>query len=462
MHSSSRTALSVGPLVFVFLAGLGACAPVGETQVSLRPIAVTELGPGWAGTSVNTVVFRGQGLLTWDGHQFGAYYSDKGELVVVDRSLDTGHVSRTVIVGEYGIRDAHNSISLGIDEGSYLHLAYSQHASPLRYRRSLMPMSVEAWSDEQPMTGIREESVTYPTFLMVPIDAGESSLLFVYRDGASGQGAACVKAYDSTRLTWQDVPECLFDGSGHRPWTSSPYWFNPALGPDGELHVFATWRTTSLGAEAGVMNLDLDYARSSDGGQTWHTSSGLAYALPITQVNAETVFAVAPGSGLMNQGGSAVDSQGRPHVVYYANDGAGIPQYQHLWYDGAEWHNSVVSRRDARFRLQGGGTLELPMSRPEVVIDSADIVYVIYRADTTGQRMVVQRLLPPHYELEEPARQLWPEDLAYAEPVVDKERWGEYGILSMLIQRNLQPPHDADAEMHAEPVYIVEWNLSGE
>ena len=92
-----------------------------------------------------------------------------------------------------------------------------------------------------------------------------------------------------------------------------------------------------------------------------------------------------------------MDAEGRPHIVFYSDDPDGVPQYQHLWFDGREWSHSFISRRTEPFVLAGGGTLRIPISRPEIIIDDECHVYVIYRGDTTDSRMVAQRLLPPHY-----------------------------------------------------------------
>jgi hypothetical protein len=76
--------------------------------------------------------------------------------------------------------------------------------------------------------------------------------------------------------------------------------------------------------------------------------------------------------------------------------------------------------------------------------------------------MVVKRLQPPFYaDGTSEERILRPEPVEYAEPVIDCLRWKTERILSMLIQKNGQPPHDAKAPPRAEPVHIVDWDLVG-
>ncbi len=113
------------------------------------------------------------------------------------------------------------------------------------------------------------------------------------------------------------------------------------------------------------------------------------------------------------------------------------------------------------FNLSGGGTLQIPFSRPEIVIDRKDIVHIILRADFTNDKMSVLTLYPPNYEFDEAnIKVLWNEPLGYAEPIIDRTRWAKDNILSMLIQYNHQPDGDRDVEKSVSPIYIVDWDLS--
>ena len=131
-----------------------------------------------------------------------------------------------------------------------------------------------------------------------------------------------------------------------------------------------------------------------------------------------------------------------------------------MWFDGREWRTHILSERSKPFDLEGSGTLQIPMSRPEIVIDKTDRVYVIYRCDITGDRMVATRLIPPHYlKNSSETRILWKESLEFAEPIIDRKRWEKEQIFSMLIQKNGQPHHDLGVSPRTEPVYIVDWDL---
>jgi len=402
------------------------------------------------------VAFRHHGILSTGGQQVSAFYRTPDSLCVVRRDLADDSVESFSIAGAYTLTDAHNSISLGMDRRRHLHISYDHHGSSLHYRRTRTPFGIRDWTDELPMSGAHERHITYPTFLMPP---APGPLLMLYRTGTHNRGVSRLKRYDEDKAAWEDGDSPITSGADQQPWTSNAYWNHPAIGPDGRIHLSFVWRTDPIGPEARVNNVNVDYAVSADYGASWQSSLGRDLRLPITQVNSETILAVSPGSNLINQCGMTTDSRGRPHLAFYSDDPDGIPQYRHLWFDGRRWRHNVISRRTEGFALAGAGTLDIPISRPDIVVDRRDRAYVIYRGDLTGDRLVCQRLLPPDYD-PDPAdvRVLWDADLGSMEPVVDRCAWRDREILSMLIQRNLQPHGDGAAESVFEPVHLCDWN----
>lgn len=416
------------------------------------------LGRAWSASTVNTVIFRHHGLITYGRFQFSAFYVNPRAIRVVRRDLMNGSICTSDIPGVYNLADAHNSISIGCDREGFLHLSYDHHASNLRYRRSKAPLAVDEWAEEFAMTGRYEDNVTYPAFVS---PEGGRPLLLLYRDGVWNKGSVRLKEYSEATQTWKDRDEPILSGAGDKPWTSNAYLNHPVVDRDGSIHLSFVWRTNSLGAEQRINNVNIGYTRSDILGCRWVSSRGRSFQLPITPVSAETVFAVSPGSNLINQCGMALDSNGRPHIVFYSDNADSIPQYQHLWFDGSQWRHAYISRRTEPFVLRGAGTLQIPMSRPDIVIDDNDYVYVIYRADVTGDRMVAQRLMPPDYQPRpDDVRVLWDSSVGHSEPVIDRHRWRRDRILSMLMQKNYQPPHDKPVNPMFDPVYIVERQLS--
>ena len=429
----------------------------------LPPVRIVELGEGYASTSVNTTAFRHHGMVTRGHHQFTAFYVSDSQFAVVRRDLRDDAVEVKHFEGSYDSRDVHNAISLGIDPDGFLHMAYDHHASPLRYRRSLNPLDIQSWTEPMPMTGRLEEKVTYPFFVMWPRDASDREcvgrLMFLYRHWGSGEGDICLKAYDHTEQAWSDVAERFVKGMDQTPWTSNAYWNQPAFDSQGNLVLSWVWRVVqSASAKADfIFNHNHGYARSPDG-RRWFTSCGVELSLPMTQVNSEVIWATTPGVTMANMTTSAIDSKDRLHIATYAGDTPDASlQYQHLWFDGQRWRCDALTQREGHFGLL---VWNGPMSYPEIIIDREDRVFFMYRCDITDNRIVVQRLDPPDYTPAGEAVVLWDEDLADADPMIDRIRWGRDQVLSMLVQRNTQPELLAEETVPTEPVRIVDWELS--
>jgi hypothetical protein len=422
-----------------------------------RLVASFDLGEAWAGNTVNTVIFRHHGIFTHQGHQFTSFYVDEKTLRFVCRRLSDDQITQYDLTGEYNPKDAHNSISMGVDREGYLHACFDHHATKLRYRRSLKPMSIDGWTNDLPMTGQHEDKVTYPTFILPRADY---PLTLLYRDGVHNKGSARLKFYNEKSQSWQDKSTPILSGAEQKPWTSNAYWNHPAIGTDGSLHLSFVWRNGVLGDQELVNNINVGYAWSPDNGHHWYTLQGQPYQLPITPTTAETIWPVPPGSNLINQCSMALDRFNRPHIVFYANDADGIPQYQHLRYDGKRWHHQILSSRTQPFTLAGGGTLQIPISRPEVLMDHEDNVLVMFRGDLTGDRMAVSRLRAPLYEPDRETYQMLGEHpLGFAEPLLDREGWRQNKKLTLLIQHNRQPNHDANPTFISSAIGLCEFEL---
>lgn len=428
--------------------------PLAQAEFSVATLQQLALGDAWAGNTVNTVIFRHHGVFSHNGIQYTAFYVDKHTLRLAQRNLTSNELVFADISGNYNIKDAHNSISLGMDREGYLHISYDHHGTQLKYRRSLNPYSIDGFSDELEMTGQREMKVTYPAFLM-PI--ADEPLQLLYRDGNHQKGAAYIKRYSETDQRWSDGDSAILAGDTNQPWTSNAYWNHPVRDSEGNGHLSFIWRTHHIGEQQQINNMNICYAKTFDNGKSWYSSNNKPFKLPITQVNAEVVWPVSPASNLINQTSMATDSQNRPHIVFYANDEQGIVQYQHLWFDGSKWQQQVISNRTSAFDLCGGGTLRIPISRPEIVIDKQDNVFVIYRGDLTGDCMAALCLKAPHYSYHAVNQQiLYPEPLGLAEPVIDRLRWQQQQVLSLLLQYNDQPNHDVGHASVIKPIYLVD------
>ena len=93
-------------------------------------------------------------------------------------------------------RDAHNTISIIVDSTGVLHMSWDHHCNPLNYCRSKKHGSLEL-TDPMPMTGRKENKVTYPEFYNLP----GGGLLFEATEliiDASGPAISCRGGNDQT------------------------------------------------------------------------------------------------------------------------------------------------------------------------------------------------------------------------------------------------------------------------
>lgn len=404
-------------------------------------------GTGWAKSSVNAAIFRTNSLVTFGDTQTIAFYDGDGNVMLGQRKIGTSawKLQKTRFKGQ--AQDAHNVISLGVDGRGILHMVWDLHNQKLRYVRSLAPGSLEL-TEEMPMTGEEEIRVTYPQFYHLP----DGDLLFLYRDGSSGNGNAMLNRYDLQTDKWQAVQHPLVAGGGQR----NAYLNTLAVDSKGGIHLSWVWRDSPDVAT----NHDVCYAFSPDEGRTWQKSSGEKYQMPITIENAEVAWTVPRNSELINQTSMAVDSNDRPvAVTYWRPQGTEVPQYQLVWHDGQKWQQSQVGARTQAFRLSGGGTKRIPISRPLVVAGKAGEIYVIYRDEerSNGVTVAVSK---------DTARQKWDvrdistEKLGSWEPTYDPTLWKRDGVLNLLIQRVGQGDGETLEQVVPQEVAVLEWKPS--
>lgn len=419
----------------------------GDSCSPAAPVRDVPIGPGWAKNSVNAVIFRTHSVTTFEETQYASYYDGNSSVIVARRQLGSmdWEVHNTGLRGN--TRDAHNAICIGVDGEGFLHLSWDHHSHPLKYRRSVAP-GVFKFSEPLPMTGEAETGVTYPEFYNHP----DGGFVFMYRHGASGQGNTMLNRYEVSTKKWTAVQHPLIDGEGQR----NAYTNQLAIDGRGRWHLSWTWR----GTHDVATNHNILYATSPDDGKSWFKSTGEKYALPITYATAEIVAEVPPGSELINQCSMSVDSRGNPMIAsYWRTAESDIPQYHLTWFDGEEWHISQVSRRTTAFRLGGGGTRRIPISRPQVAVAEDDRVFMIFRDEERGSRISVAIS-------EDPLRETWSYiDLTEVsvgmwEPTYDTELWRRDNRLHLFKQRVGQGQSETLQEVEPQMVSILEWDPS--
>jgi len=71
--------------------------------------------------------------------------------------------------------------------------------------------------------------------------------------------------------------------------------------------------------------------------------------------------------------------------------------------------------------------------------------------------MAVTFLAAPDYLWSEKnTRFILNEDLGFAEPIIDRTRWENESVLSLLLQRNEQPAHDLDCQVVNSAVTLLD------
>lgn len=409
---------------------------------SLSAQRLIEVGDGYSKTSVNTAVFRNNALVTDGDTQYISYYDGEGYVVLGKRQLGTSEwtLQRTPYQGN--VADAHNVISMMVDGEGYLHVAFDHHGNALNYCRSISPGSLTL-GDKEPMIGRDEADVTYPEFYRF----ADGNLLFVYRSGASGRGNLVMNRYDVKTREWSRVQDVLIDGENQR----NAYW-QLYVDEKGTIHLSWVWRETWL-VET---NHDLCYARSSDEGKTWYTSSGRKYTLPIRLDNAEYACRIPQNSELINQTSMSTDAEGNPYIVTYWRDkGSKVPQYRLVWNDGKAWHHSQITDRKLPFSLAGGGTKMIPISRPRIVVNEGKAYFIFRDAERGGKVSIASTDDLSRGEWE--VRDLTDFSVDAWEPNLDTELWKKQKKLHLFVQENHQGDGEKTVDGETTPVYVLEF-----
>lgn len=403
------------------------------------------VGNGWASNSVNATIFRKNSLVTYKDTQFIAYYDNDGFLILGKRKLPKGewNIHKTQYTGN--VKDAHNSISIMADGDGYLHVSWDHHGHPLRYAKGKEPLSLEL-RDKQPMTGESEENVTYPEFYKMP----NGDLIFIYRDGQSGKGNLVLNRYNVKTKTWNQLQKNLIDGEDKRN-----AYAQSCVDNEGVIHISWVWRETPDVAT----NHDLCYAKSLDGGITWINSQGVKYTLPIIAETSEYAALIPQNSELINQTTMTTDSEGNPYIAtYWREIDSDIPQYHIVYNNGNGWKTINLNFRNTPFSLKGGGTKRIPISRPQLIVNSKGKdthLFLLFRDEERGEKvsMAVCKNIDINkwniHDLTDFSVGSW-------EPSFDTELWRNKSQLHIFIQKVDQIDGEGKAEIEPQKVQVLE------
>jgi hypothetical protein len=402
---------------------------------------VSNVGLAWAGNSVNTVVFRRNSVVSYKNAQYTSYYDSVGNVILAKRKLGSNNwtLKKTPYKGNY--KDAHNSISIIIDGDGFLHISWDQHASKLRYAKSIAPNSLELGA-ELTMIGKNEAKATYPEFYKLK----DGDLLFLYREGTSGQGNLVLNRYAVKTQKWERIHDNLIDGQGQR----NAYW-QACVDEQGVFHLSWVWREKSDVAT----NHDMSYAKSLDGGKTWLSSSKQVYTIPMNIANTKPILIIPQKSELINSTSMSTDEKGNPYIAsYWRTQSSKIPQYQLIYLKNNEWKVQQVSDRKTPFSLSGVGTKRIPISRPQIVVNKKT-VSVIFRDEERGNKVSAATNRNIDSEVWN-ITDLNNDDVGQWEPSYDTSLWQKKKQLHLFVQQTGQGDGEKTENIPAQMVKIIE------
>ncbi|MEU7415940.1 BNR repeat-containing protein [Streptomyces antibioticus] len=284
---------------------------------------------------VNNNSFQKNGLLTYKGHQYAAWYTADRNAVVGRRALGATTWSTVAVGHTLRYDDSHNVISLGVSAlDGRLHLNMDSHSDGFTYVKSVAGLldnptglswtSARFGTPVSTLDGLTLTSqFTYPQFIATP----EGRLQLSYRAGVSGNGRNGLAEYDGS--AWTALGEWSAStgtySSEHGSSTArNMYLHGIDYDANGRLHAFFTWREQNgavMCNGGGITNHDTGYVYSDDRGRTWRTGAGTvvgttggADKVAVTDAGL-VVDALNPDHSLMNQESQATDSAGRPHAI---------------------------------------------------------------------------------------------------------------------------------------------------
>jgi hypothetical protein len=265
--------------------------------------------------------------------------------------------------------DDHNNITVARSGDGVIHVIGNHHVTPLRYVTSVAADNISAFKKGF-MTAADEDKVTYPTFITLP----SGDLLFLYRNGSSGNGDWFFNRYSATTHKWTRV-SAPFSGRNADPALGQSLYFNRVVRDpsNGRIHVWYLWRDSEGGP---AQNHDLGYVYSDDDAVTWKISSGANVTLPLMPTTTAPFFETGY-SNTYNQNGASVDSNHVPHSVWRTL--APKNALRHFWYSGGTFHEEDIF------------SPATDVGRPAVISTTDGRTFAVYRS---GQSHMLQQIAP--------------------------------------------------------------------
>ncbi|REG45622.1 putative BNR repeat neuraminidase [Paraburkholderia sp. BL6669N2] len=319
------------------IAATSLAAPASQTKIFIDDV--------WAGTRVGFDAVR-----VGDKVYIG-YYDSSRHLAVAEADLHTFAVRKIRLESQFSGWDSHNYIVLSFDNFGFLHVSGNEHASSLVYARMTVPNELSSLTLLNRMTGELEEHVTYPEFFR----GNDGRLIFVYRDGGSGNGNYIVKTFNGR--SWENLIGTPLFGSSGTNGSVSAYPTNFRKNIDGNFCVAWVWRRTPDVST----NSDISYACSADL-KIWLRYDGVKLDLPIEQGSGAGVVSVPENSGLFNDIKLGESGKGEPVISFLKYDEKGSTQLFHAALINGAWVVKAVTKWSYRWSFGGKKSIQSEIS----------------------------------------------------------------------------------------------------
>lgn len=361
------------------------------------------------------------------GVQYAAMWASDKKAYLYQRTLPDGNWVEvkelsTLASSKLGTvpADGHNVLAVAVDSNGEIHVAGNVHADPIKYLRSSTTDPTGAWTSPT-MIGTQETQVSYPVFVTL----GDGTLVFIFRDGTSGNADWYVNRYNAATRTWTRLGK-LFDGK-----TSAESVYPNRFVPDDTngLLVFYCWR----GSGNADTNNDICFVRvrNLSGTMTVTRMDDTPVSLPVTHANSPKILDTAPtGSGLLNSHGADVDTLGRPHSVFWLTASAKT-QLHHVYWTGDEWVVRPITQLSQAINLNVS-TIVPTLSRAAVACDPYGGTHIIWRCNYDGRSGTTRATdVTPEREIVE--YKLTDLEMYEWEPCLDSRALKERGEIQMLV-----------------------------
>lgn len=310
-----------------------------DSRVGVIPLSNTVLDGAARGvltyeTFVNAAAYQQDGIMSYGGYQYVAWYNDNLHARIARRALPDGAWQTIELDYQLMADDSHNTISLGVSPADgRIHVAFATHTAAVRYTRTGPGVATRPadhpWSADlfEPTLNKFPGATITPNFTYPRFERIGALLLLSWRNGSSGKGELEQLVYNNEG-TWTNRGAFtsmagIYTSNGGSSDERNAYLNGFSAASNGRLHISWVWREFDRSVacnEDAITNHDLGYAYSDDRGLTWRNSGGEIIGRTGTsnliELNDDHIVAeISINSGLINQETQAIDSAGRFHAI---------------------------------------------------------------------------------------------------------------------------------------------------